>query len=108
LKELLYKTVTFYKARQKNKLTAKITYVYVLTDQHVCKTYIHIRADVLLIRLKPGQRCCFISNVYVNNILLKKPACVKEQQEERTNVKIILIKDLLIKLCLLTSPVKIL
>jgi hypothetical protein len=91
-----------------NKPTAKITCVYVLIDQCVCKTCIHVRANTLLIRPELGQRCCLIDNIYINNILLKELAYAKEQQEKRTNVKIILIKDLLLKSRLLTSLVKIL
>jgi hypothetical protein len=55
-------------------------------------------ANALLVRTKP---------VKGSRLKLEEPAYAEEQGEERTNVKIVLVKELLLKPRLLTGPVKI-
>jgi hypothetical protein len=56
-------------------------------------------------RPEPGQRCCLVGDVCVDNILLEEPACTEERREERTDVKIVPVKDPLVKPRPLTGPV---
>ena len=84
---------------------AKIACIYILTNQNVYKSYINIYINTLLVYLQLVKHYCFVGNIYINNILLQETASIEEQRKGLLNIKIKLIKGLLLKLYLLTDPI---
>jgi hypothetical protein len=104
LKELLYKAIAVRKARRENKATANITRMDVLADQSVCKSCIDIRTDILLVGAEPVKQGSLTGNIYIDDILLKEAAGIKEQGEGWTNIEVVPVKDLLLEPYPLTGP----
>ncbi|KIM99049.1 hypothetical protein OIDMADRAFT_30694 [Oidiodendron maius Zn] len=67
---------------QEDKPTAEIACIYILADK----------------RIQPVKGCCLVYNIYINDILLKEAASIEEGREGRTDVEVVPVEYLLLKL----------
>ena len=83
---------------RKNESCTSLVSSKIITDEDICKTFVQIGTDVILISVKPIQLVLLICSSHIYNKLLKQPASVKDSGGFMlTNMQMKLVESTLIK-----------